>query len=365
MKHLTLSALTLLSSLALSACLPQGGGSGGGGVDVDAASDAASVDASGTLDAGAPDASPVDAGVPDASTPDAAGDANDADDADDAGSADDAGEPEDAGDPGKTCPDGTVIPVDQECFCPTSIDDCDDSSGGGSCATVQFAPGSPCGTCTITRINRCGPIDGCCAAGCAPEDDDDCTGCGNGRTEPGETCDGNCPVDLDDCPAPPDVCSTYSYSGSANACDAACTLNPTTTRCIDDDGCCPSGCDFDSDDDCAPPPGAAAHGSPCAGAEAACLGRSANSRCFDQTTLLNGSPLLAFSPGGICSPRDCTMPSMTCLDGTTCVDFMTPIPLGTPVPLCLRSCVDAGDCAFGMGCVTIDPFGIDTSTYCM
>ncbi len=44
-------------------------------------------------------------------------------------------------------------------------------------------------------------------------------GCGNGRVDPGETCDGDCPTS---CPSE-DLCTLGALSGSAETCDAECT----------------------------------------------------------------------------------------------------------------------------------------------
>lgn len=75
--------------------------------------------------------------------------------------------------------------------------------------------------------------------------------CGNGVLEPGESCDpgiedgdGACPTS---CSAP--ACTTVSLTGSADDCSARCEATPV--QCINDDGCCPAGCEASTDNDCA------------------------------------------------------------------------------------------------------------------
>src|SRR6266700_2733393 len=71
--------------------------------------------------------------------------------------------------------------------------------------------------------------------------------CGNGRMDPGETCDppSSCPT------ACPQVgCETYELQGSASTCNAVCVLKGTQTTCVSGDSCCPSGCTGAQDSDC-------------------------------------------------------------------------------------------------------------------
>jgi hypothetical protein len=55
--------------------------------------------------------------------------------------------------------------------------------------------------------------------------------CGNGIVDPGETCDGNCPV----CGTPAFSC--FLNTGSPSTCDVRC--NVPITACAGADGCCP------------------------------------------------------------------------------------------------------------------------------
>ncbi|MBN1941584.1 MAG: right-handed parallel beta-helix repeat-containing protein [Candidatus Diapherotrites archaeon] len=117
--------------------------------------------------------------------------------------------------------------------------------------------------------------DGCnnnCPAGCGPADDPDCTGtgcCGDGTCDAGEDCS-SCPADCA-CTAPSiccagsctvPVCTVNGDCDDADACTAdvcsnggTCTAscsNAQIVACTDGDGCCPFGCTFATDDDCAP-----------------------------------------------------------------------------------------------------------------
>ncbi len=88
------------------------------------------------------------------------------------------------------------------------------------------------------------------------DNDNDCTPsedlCGNGQVDPGETCDGDCPQSVADCPLTPAACTSSTYTGSAQMCTAQCAIS-ATVACIDDDACCPMGCDSTTDNDCQPP----------------------------------------------------------------------------------------------------------------
>lgn len=148
-----------------------------------------------------------------------------------------------AGGGGPTCGDGT-IDADETCdppaSCPTQCDD------GDSC-TVEILQGdaaSCTAACVPTTINECGPADGCCLPGCDPDADLDCM-CGNGLIDPGETCDGNCPLNCDDGSS----CSVDQQTGNATTCDVVCTHDPILD-CVNDDGCCPTGCDVANDNNC-------------------------------------------------------------------------------------------------------------------
>lgn len=74
--------------------------------------------------------------------------------------------------------------------------------------------------------------------------------CGNGELDPNEVCDpaiengeGQCPTE---CPAV--SCANSELAGTAESCTARCVVAPFA--CADEDGCCPAGCDSQSDSDC-------------------------------------------------------------------------------------------------------------------
>ncbi len=88
------------------------------------------------------------------------------------------------------------------------------------------------------------------ALGCGDDSgpvDPDPPVCGNGVVEVGETCDGSCVSSCDD----GDVCTVDVLTGSAGSCDAACGM-VDIVWCDPTDGCCPAGCDANTDADCAP-----------------------------------------------------------------------------------------------------------------
>ena len=69
--------------------------------------------------------------------------------------------------------------------------------------------------------------------------------CGDGLVDAPETCDGNCPAT---CTAA-DACMPQRKTGTAAMCNVECVAAAPITTCIDDDGCCPAGCEAE-DTDC-------------------------------------------------------------------------------------------------------------------
>ncbi len=150
---------------------------------------------------------------------------------------------------GETC--DTAIGQGDAGACPVAADCVD----GVSCTTdTLINDGSCTADCVNNPISTCADGDGCCPAGCDLTNDNDCSViCGDGSVDGGETCDiaitsgqpGACPVlaDCDDL----DPCTTDTLVGDTT-CEAYCDNTPVV--CINGDGCCPSGCTNNTDDDC-------------------------------------------------------------------------------------------------------------------
>jgi hypothetical protein len=115
------------------------------------------------------------------------------------------------------------------------------------------------GTCTAACVNgatitECVNGDGCCPTGgaCNANNDSDCAqSCGNNVVEANEKCDplSTCPTV---CPPPAgDRCQLRKLV-AGGTCQAECVDDTRQTACINGDGCCPSGCNANNDNDCAP-----------------------------------------------------------------------------------------------------------------
>jgi hypothetical protein len=157
------------------------------------------------------------------------------------------------------CGDGVVDPPVETCdkaiagSCPTGC-----SPGVNDCTrvTLQGSPSTCSSLCVATPITACVSNDKCCPAGCTALTDSDCQSiCGDGVVEAPELCDraitagmpGACARTCDD----GDACTTDVTSGSIQDCTRGCT-HFAIVACRDNDGCCPAGCDFSNDSDCAP-----------------------------------------------------------------------------------------------------------------
>ncbi len=150
---------------------------------------------------------------------------------------------------GETC--DTAITAGQPGACPT-LADCDDSL---PCTTDTLDQDGTCqAECAHQDITTCSGGDGCCPPGCDPSADGDCQGiCGDGVLDAGETCDigissgqpGACPsqADCDDS----DPCTVDTLLGDGT-CQAYCDNDPA--GCTSGDGCCPAGCNSNTDGDC-------------------------------------------------------------------------------------------------------------------
>lgn len=109
---------------------------------------------------------------------------------------------------GESC--DTAITFPDAGSCPASCDD------GVVCTTDSFTGGG-CGlTCANAPITTCKSGDGCCPAGCASTNDDDCAPvCGNGVVESGELCDG---VNFGG-----KTCQTEGFDTGSLSCSPTCT----------------------------------------------------------------------------------------------------------------------------------------------
>ncbi len=148
-----------------------------------------------------------------------------------------------------TCDNG-VVEAGETCdpisSCPTACND------GDSCTTDTLVgdPSQCTAECTTQAITTCANGDGCCLSICNANTDDDCSAvCGNDEVEPGETCDpvSSCPTSCND----GDVCTVDTLSGDPSLCTSSCSYPPLAT-CVDDDTCCPSNCNANTDNDCSP-----------------------------------------------------------------------------------------------------------------
>ena len=137
-----------------------------------------------------------------------------------------------------------IVEAGETCdgVCPTICGDSDECTTD----TLVGDPDQCTADCVHEAIIDCVDDDGCCPSGCVGKDSD-CVECGNGITELGETCDGNCPEDCDD----GDACTNDSLSGSASFCTAKCVYEQVR-ECKDGDGCCAPGCNALTDQDCEP-----------------------------------------------------------------------------------------------------------------
>jgi hypothetical protein len=151
-------------------------------------------------------------------------------------------------DPGETC--DIAIPAGRIGACPPPS--CDD----GIACTTDTRTGDACtARCSYAEIPAFLPGDGCCPANANHLSDPDCSAtCGNGKIEPGETCDtdiaagspGACPSAASCLDG--DACTTDSLI-SALTCSARC-VHQAITAVVAGDGCCPAGASNHTDPDC-------------------------------------------------------------------------------------------------------------------
>ncbi len=208
-----------------------------------------------------------------------------------------------------TCGDG-VLDAGELCD-PAKSDGsgvCPTSCAAPACATATLVgSASQCTAQCIVEPLACTDGDGCCPAGCDGAVDDDCANqCGDGVVEGPELCDGNCPTQCDDANA----CTTDSLLGAAAQCSASCHFEPISA-CVSGDGCCPSGCSSERDNDCAPTQfcgnGVVDPGELCDGACPA----SCNDGVACTTDRLSGS-------AATCDAQCTTSPISACVNGDGC-----------------------------------------------
>ena len=160
------------------------------------------------------------------------------------------------------CPDACNANNDNDCVaeCGNGVVEKDETCDPlGSCPTscpqiaCQLRKLDNAGTCKAVCSpagfqTACIDNDGCCPSGCNANNDNDCKpACGNKVVEPGETCDGDCPV------CPKEVLGCYERRGSAATCDLVCR-NAVQKCGTSGDKCCPfdgaGGCDSKTDSEC-------------------------------------------------------------------------------------------------------------------
>jgi hypothetical protein len=165
----------------------------------------------------------------------------------------------------------TSVPIDVHCGDGrvTGDEKCDigiAAETSGACPTKcpDLAPCNPralnnsgCQAECVLLQMVCMAGDGCCPGNCTDKNDSDCSSkCGDGviQTESGETCEAEsttpCKMSDAECDDT-DACTVDKLIGSAKNCNALC-MNTRITAPTNDDGCCPTGSDANSDNDCKP-----------------------------------------------------------------------------------------------------------------
>jgi hypothetical protein len=220
----------------------------------------------------------------------------------------------------ETC--DTAIVAGSPGACPSV---CNDSVGCTS--DILVSRGTCSARCAHVPITATSSGDGCCPPGANPGLDGDCPAqCGDGMvTAPKETCDeaittgqpGACPGS---CPAPAS-CMRATLVGDPDTCTSRCQVE-TVKACAHGDGCCPTGCNRQSDDDCQPVCGNGQQeaGEACdrtisAGQEGACATScNDNKACTADSTLgrisdcsrfCRNEPITACKSGDGCCPTGC------------------------------------------------------------
>lgn len=147
--------------------------------------------------------------------------------------------------------------------------------------------------------------------------------CGDGHVDPGEECDGNCPTERTECPAP-NACERVVLNGSAAKCDARCETS-SISMCANGDGCCPLGCKHANDTDCS-----ATCGDGVLDEGETCEPRSVDHPCPTRADCDDGNPCTDDKLSGsveqcnvLCAPAPLSRMPIDCDDGNPCTDDKT------------------------------------------
>jgi hypothetical protein len=161
-------------------------------------------------------------------------------------------------------------------------------------STVRTGVGDP-GACSYRcqeAPRGCMAGDGFCPAGCNGSVDTDCAGCGNGRLDPGETCDPPSMCQAQQAACVGDATTVRTGSGDPATCTFRCQSMPRT--CANGDGYCPAGCTRANDRDCKGALGEMCMGNGECGSNICEDQRCCQSKC-DRCQACTG-------PGGTCVP---------------------------------------------------------------
>jgi hypothetical protein len=149
------------------------------------------------------------------------------------------------------CGDGIVDP-NETCdgYCPTAST-CKATS---TCLKAVFEgdPAKCNATCEMREKTDCASGDACCPNGCKYATDADCSkSCGDGVVDAPEVCEPG--SSTQPCPEPASCqssgCLKRMYVGSALDCTAQC-VSTQITAAKSGDGCCPTGANANTDNDC-------------------------------------------------------------------------------------------------------------------
>ena len=231
--------------------------------------------------------------------------------------------------PGETC--------DPMATCQAQSDACVSDATATRMRTGNVAA---CTFACVETTRTCGAADGSCPPGCTAALDVDCVGCGNGRLDPGETCDPCGPAQAQ-CTS--DANTVRTPTGNAAACTFVCQAMPRP--CLSGDGFCPSTCTRANDTDCRLGPGelceinadcttdACVDGRCCAAQCATCQAcTGAGGTCVNIAKGQEDNvPPRACSGGSLCDGAGTCLPPCRVVAKPSSVDFGT-VPIGGQSP---------------------------------